>query len=312
MEAEKRIMPWNDLAFRKAFTSAEHPEVTAGLITDFFGCEVRNLRFDNAYDIKALRKKLDDSGGDANILVETLRDVTARFETGDFVAEMQVVKLHFFDVRSLYYAFTRFCGNYGNATLALEAGAHFSEPNFKYAGLMPVYDLNILKAPHFRDAEPLRVFKLYDPVRKISLDKDYVNVAYFEAEKAPDGLTKNQRHWRDYFLGMPVAEEAPGYIKEAETMISYMNMDKEEKHMVDLAEKAHEDYKLGMYSAYQDGREEGIEQGREQGLEQGREEERLVQRELRKTDARKMKADGMEAALIAKYTGLSKEEIAEL
>lgn len=49
------------------------------------------------------------------------------------------------------------------------------------------------------------------------------------------------------------------------------------------------------------GRAEGRAQGRNEGIE-----------ETRKDNARRMKADGMDISLIAKYTGLSEEEIKDL
>ena len=48
------------------------------------------------------------------------------------------------------------------------------------------------------------------------------------------------------------------------------------------------------------------------GREEGREEERKKNDEERRESARSMKEDGMSAALIAKYTGLSEKEISEL
>ena len=50
-----------------------------------------------------------------------------------------------------------------------------------------------------------------------------------------------------------------------------------------------------------EGRAEGRAQGRNEGIE-----------ETRKDNARRMKADGMDISLIAKYTGLSEKEINDL
>ena len=52
----------------------------------------------------------------------------------------------------------------------------------------------------------------------------------------------------------------------------------------------------------EEGREQGLEQGREQGLEQGRWEAKL-------TMAKKMLDDGVEPVFVAKYTGLSLDQI---
>jgi predicted transposase/invertase (TIGR01784 family) len=51
------------------------------------------------------------------------------------------------------------------------------------------------------------------------------------------------------------------------------------------------------------------EQGREQGIEQGREQ---GERRNAVETARKMKAEGLDSALICRITGLSQKEVAEL
>ena len=58
------------------------------------------------------------------------------------------------------------------------------------------------------------------------------------------------------------------------------------------------------------GKEEGREEGREKGREEGREEGRAEGRKQQQLDiARSMKEGGMPAEMIAKYTGLSGQEI---
>jgi predicted transposase YdaD len=60
----------------------------------------------------------------------------------------------------------------------------------------------------------------------------------------------------------------------------------------------------------------GEKKGRAEGLSMGREEERLASaqrmKEERLANAKRMKADGVEPALIARYTGLSVDEIKRL
>ena len=54
-----------------------------------------------------------------------------------------------------------------------------------------------------------------------------------------------------------------------------------------------------------EGLEEGLAEGREKGLAEGKKDAAC-------DTARKMKADGLDAGIIAKYTGLSIEEIKKL
>jgi hypothetical protein len=78
---------------------------------------------------------------------------------------------------------------------------------------------------------------------------------------------------------------------------------------------------MGREEGREMGREEGREMGREEGREIGREEGREIGREegreegavnARLENARRMKEDGVDVALIRKYTDLSAEEIEQL
>jgi flagellar biosynthesis/type III secretory pathway protein FliH len=61
----------------------------------------------------------------------------------------------------------------------------------------------------------------------------------------------------------------------------------------------------GMLRGISQGIEKGRAEGRADGIEEGREAANME-------NARRMKADGVDAALIAKYTGLAKSDIAKL
>ena len=69
----------------------------------------------------------------------------------------------------------------------------------------------------------------------------------------------------------------------------------------------------GRAEGREEGRAEGLKEGREEGLKEGREEGRAEGRaEEKLAIARGMKAGGMSIEMIAKYTGLTPEEIAAL
>jgi len=82
------------------------------------------------------------------------------------------------------------------------------------------------------------------------------------------------------------------------------SLNKEERQKYDESLRAYRDTIAVMDGQYL--------QGMEQGMEKGRAEERKKNAEERRESARSMKEDGLSAALIAKYTGLSVEEISEL
>ena len=65
------------------------------------------------------------------------------------------------------------------------------------------------------------------------------------------------------------------------------------------------DYNNAINTAKKDAKEEGRAEGRKEGLAEGEAKANM-------DNARKMKADGMSAELISRYTSLSIEEIAAL
>ena len=166
----------------------------------------------------------------------------------------------------------------------------------RYASLRPVYALNIVKRNLFPDELPLRVFGLYDAKRGKSLDRDWICVAYFELMK-PHVETGRQGYWRDYFLGGALPDSAPDYIRKAAKLLDYANLTKEERRMLDRDEYAQSAYESERYTALRIARDKG----REEGV-----------REYLLTSAALMKADGMDLALIAKYTGLTLQELSSL
>ena len=114
-----------------------------------------------------------------------------------------------------------------------------------------------------------------------------------------------------YFLStsqIPEDADAPG-LKAAREKLQLSQMTKEEQ----AAYRRYLDDRViladQIFTAKGEGRleglAEGLEEGRAAGLEEGMQKEKLA-------NARKMKADNMPADLIAKYTGLSLEEIANL
>jgi len=218
MKNSRAISPFHDLGFKIRFANESHKEILAGLIRDFFDFEPKRIEIVNPYDIKAYIEKLKN-GEDFNVLRQTLRDVTARLETADFTAEVQVKQNRYYDRRSVYYGCSAFCGNYNKPVTEetrAEAGDHS-----RYASLRPLIALNILDEPYFGDAHPLRVFRLHDPERGLTLEPRYLSIGYFEPGKRgkDEELTQNQIYWRDHFLGLPAPPEAPGYIREAASLL---------------------------------------------------------------------------------------------
>jgi predicted transcriptional regulator len=295
------ISPWNDLAFKMSFANESHPDILAGLIRDFFGFEPKSIKIVNPYDIKAYIEKRRN-GEEYSVLRETLRDVTAQLATEDFTAEVQVKRNIYFGKRSVYYGCNGYCGNYNKPP---ETGIEVATADAytKYASLRPIYTLNILDEKYFEDAHPLRIFRLHDPMRGLTFEPSYLNFGYFEPSKAEctNELTENQGYWRDHFLGESISPKAPNYIREAAELLEYVNMTKEERDMIDWADKVKEDLKSDILSA--------VHFAREEVREEVREEEAAKAKAERLKSAQKLKTRGFNNADIADILGMSEEEI---
>ena len=129
--------------------------------------------------------------------------------------------------------------------------------------------------------------------------------------------------WLEYLKTGHIREDttAPG-LQEARERLEYLKMDRKQRaeydnhldilmYQNDVLEGAKQEGLAegrleGLAEGRAEGREEGLAEGRVEGLAEGREKGLA---EGRLNSARKMKDDGMSEELIAKYTGLSIEEI---
>jgi hypothetical protein len=259
--APKKVSALSNLIFFKTFGSEENKDILAGLARDFFGIESGEITILTPYDVKVYAQMQE--GNPVNVLRHTSRDVTARFETADLTMELQVRKDEYFDVRSLKYAFDVFSGNYNEIGAATRAAS-----GSPYATLRPVFSLNILHYRRFEDTYPLRIFELYDKNRGLSLDKDYLKVAYFELGK-PCTETAELGYWRDYFLGNELPARTPEYIRKAARLLEYVNLTDEERKMMDREEWIRADIISQNLTEVHDAERAALARGRTEGRAKG-------------------------------------------
>ena len=112
--------------------------------------------------------------------------------------------------------------------------------------------------------------------------------------------------WMEYLKDAVIREDTttPG-LQAARQKLAYMSMTEKER-------RAYEDYMVSVHAA-RDAWETLKEESRAEGLAEGRAEgESIGIEKARRENALKMKADNMPLELIAKYTGLTEDEIATL
>ncbi|GHU74169.1 hypothetical protein FACS1894188_01610 [Clostridia bacterium] len=247
-----RILPTNDLCFKKIFADISNLDILRGLINDFFGLNPVDIIIQNPYSIESYKKLLKEAEekGESIILRQTLRDVTANLIFADFTAEMQVTKTDFFGERSMYYTFDKYCQNYGDE-LTLKI------PQNLYSSLKPVYTLNILRYNAFENSDrAFRVFKIFDEEEQKEFEPLTIRVAYFEILKTK-ATNKNQEYWREFFISGETDDTAPDYIKRAADVIKLVNMSEEERAVAARVDKAIADYNAGIATAKREGLIEG-------------------------------------------------------
>jgi len=303
----KRLLPSNDLAFKKLFGSEDCKDILRGIIGDFFDVwpEIDDITISSPYSIEAYMEILKQADGKEEAvkkLRQTIKDVSADFKVAGFCAEAQLRKDKYFIVRALRYAFDKFCRNYGRQ------GEMERRPDGEYllySSLKPVYMLNILGYQQFTtDDDALRILTLYDYRRKKSLDREYLTIAFFELGK--DYVeTENQRHWRTCFNTGEASDNAPEYIKKAARIISIDNLEPEEREMINRLEDNQEVYKSIIYTAYLDGKTEGEMIGEARGEAKGEKEKAIA-------IAQSLFGAGMPISEISRHTSMTEDEIRKL
>ena len=108
--------------------------------------------------------------------------------------------------------------------------------------------------------------------------------------------------WMDYLKNEHIREDTtvPG-LQEAREKLAYLRMTPEDRAIYDR----HVENMMYQNEALGTARTEGWDEGRKEGWKEGK-------NEANRENARRMKADGMPAELIAKYTGLTVEDINSL
>ena len=112
--------------------------------------------------------------------------------------------------------------------------------------------------------------------------------------------------WMDYLKNEHIREDTtvPG-LQEAREKLAYLRMTPEDRAIYDR----HVENMMYQNEALGTARTEGWDEGRKEGIKEGRKEGKD---EANRENASRMKADGMPAELIAKYTGLTVEDINSL
>jgi len=292
---ERYINPYTDFGFKKLFGTELNKDLLISFLNALFNDEKRRIK-----DVQYLNaEQLGDSYDDRRAVF----DVYCKAADGSrFIVEMQKAEQEYFKDRSVYYATApiREQAQKGKWNYHLEGVytiglLNFVFPDNEYPGDSYVHEVKL------KDTDDNHVF--YDKLTFVYLEMPKFN-------KREDELVTMFDKWMFALRNLSRLLERPKALQERIfkrlfDQAEIAQFTPEERREYAESVKDYWDYYSTMSTAHKKGKAEGLAEGLAEGEAKGRAEEK-------KENARKMKADGMAIDLIAKYTGLTTEEIEQL
>jgi len=267
------INPYTDFGFKRLFGE----EANKDLLIDFL-----NTFLPEKHRVKTLNFRNTEQLGPIALDRKAVFDIFCEAESGEkFIVEMQKAKQHFFKDRAL------FC-----TAFPIREQAEKGE-EWRYE-LQAIYLIAILDF-EYDEKEERRKFRrdvrLKDQDGDVFYDKlEFIFLQMPLFTKSESELETHQDKWFYFLKNLTSFDDIPAILCEqvferAFTTAEVARMSKQEYFLYEMDRKAYWDNNSALYTA----RLEGIIE-----------------------IARKMKTDGVDPKIIAKYTGLSPEEIERL
>ena len=309
MDGSRYINPYTDYGFKYLFGTEPNKELTLDFVNALLqGREVIKsltlLPLEQLGDTEDERLRVGElcSG-----MRRSVFDVHCENEKGDkIIIEMQKAEQQWFKDRSVYYS-----------SFPIRSQGEKGKWLF---GLKAVYTIGVLNFVFDEDKDDENyyhhVVQLMD-VNKKEVFYDKLTYIYLEMpkfRKTEDELENMTDKWLYALKNLPRLLERPKALQERIfskffEVAEVAALSKEEYAKYWESEKVFYDnqgaFMTADYKGYTRGVIEGEAKGRVEGRAEGRAEANL-------DNARRMKADGMPAELIAKYTGLTKEAVEKL
>ena len=309
---ERYINPYTDFGFKKLFGTEMNKDLLISFLNALFSNSAQEIE-----DVQYLNgENLGDGYGDRR----SVFDVYCMAKDGSrFIVEMQKAEQAYFKDRSLYYS-----------TFAIREQAvkgrkwdyHLDEVytvgllNFMFPG--DEYPVDSYRHEiKLKDVEDNHVF--YDKLTFVYLEMPKFN-------KTEDELVTMFDKWMFVLRNLSRLLDRPKALQDRVfgklfQQAEIAQYSEEERRQYEASQKEYWDYTSTMDTAYMKGEKKGLEKGLEKGRAEGRAEG--LAKGLAKgraegraegilETARKMKADGLPCETIAKYTGLTTDEITTL
>lgn len=282
------INPFTDVGFKKIFGQ----EMTKDLLIDF----LNDLLIDEKTicDISFLDKELlPEFMGDRGVIY----DIYCTTESGEqFIVEMQNRQQVNFRERALYYL----------SRTVSHQGERGGDWRFSLKAVYGVFFMNFRldDTPHKLRTDVILADR--DTHEQFCDKMRFIFIELPSFTKEEEECETDFERWIYVLKNMETLKRLPfkarkSVFEKLEKIVDIASLSKEEREKYDESIKVYRDTLVTMEYAEEKGRLEG----REEGRSEGREEERLF-------NARKMKAKGLDYALISDITGLTNEEIDKL
>jgi predicted transposase/invertase (TIGR01784 family) len=295
---EKYINPYTDFGFKKIFGSAMNKDLLISFL---------NALFQGERQIRDVTYKNSELLGEGETNRKAVFDVYCELEDGShIIVEMQKAEQTYFKDRSIYYAAApireqapRGHWNYELKDVYMVALLNFVFPDKEYP------EDNFRHEIKLKDVEDDHVF--YDKLTFI-----YLEMPKFT--KKEDELVTMFDKWMFALSNLSRLLDRPKSLQERifTRLFEQAEIAKfthQERWEYEESKKEYWDYNSTIETAER----KGEVKGRAEGLAEGRAEGRMEgEHNMAIETSRKMKADGMTADIIAKYTGLSIDEIEAL
>ncbi|WP_052599827.1 Rpn family recombination-promoting nuclease/putative transposase [Aureispira sp. CCB-QB1] len=285
---DKYINPLTDFGFKKLFGVEPNKE----LLIDFL-----NQLLPSIHQIKNLTYTKNEHLGSSEYERKAIFDLYCESESGEkFIVEVQKAKQNFFKDRSVYYS-----------TFPIQEQAKKGDWNFKLAAVYTIGILDFIFDEHKTQNELLHTVKLKDQNDNVFYNKlTYIYIELPKFTKSDNELQSKFDKWLYVFRHLANLQNRPVVLQERifKKLFEAAEIAKftpKEKEQYEESLKYYRDLKNVVDSS----KEEGIKEGREKGIKEGK-----VKKSIEV--AKEMKTDGFSLEKIARYTGLSIEEIQKL
>ena len=290
------VDPKNDVAFKKIFGDEQHKEILIAFLNavlDLKGMqEIADIEILNPYQAPKLE-----------LLKYTLLDLRAVDKRGvTFIVEMQVEEIEGYKKRFQYYAAKAYAGQ-------IERGEEYMKLN--QVVFIGILDFTAFKSKHYLSRHVLLNLETKDQDLS-EIEFNFIELPKFK--KQEEELTTLLDKWTFFIKHAGRLDVIPentdiSALKSAYDVAERFRWSKEELEVYDYWSMKLQDERGALTVAerrgLEAGRKEGLEAGRKEGITEGEKAAQMA-------TARALLADGMDTALIAKYTGLSLAEVAQL